>query len=64
MAGETVPGPSQLLDFSERLLVEAAGEIDRLRAALTEIARLGVNMPHDFSRSAAQARIARRALDP
>lgn len=34
-----------------------------LREALREIARLGVDMNADFSRSADQSRIARKALD-
>lgn len=37
-------------------------EIERLRTALTEIARLGVDMRSDFSRSAMQSKIAREAL--
>lgn len=35
---------------------------ERLRADLTEIARLGVDMRSDFSRSAMQSKIAREAL--
>jgi hypothetical protein len=42
----------------ERLVAENA----KLRAALESIARLGVNMRADFSRSADQSRIAREAL--
>lgn len=45
------------------LFQRAADEIERLRSVLTEIARLGVDMRSDFSRSAAQAKLAREALN-
>lgn len=44
------------------LVTQAADEIARLREALEHIARLGVDMRADFSRSAQQSEIARAAL--
>jgi len=45
-----------------RANTQAADEIARLREALETIARLGVDMRADFSRSAQQSEIARAAL--
>ena len=59
--GMNILGETQA-EYYARVANERGAEIERLRAELLGIARMGVDMKADFSRSADQSRIAREAL--